>query len=900
MKTEELLINGVRVDMSPDTRIVLNFKSNLLGDISKITASNSQTISLPKTIRNREIFDHATTPSYNSKFRYRRHAAEYYRNGVKIISGAYAVLLDSAENYEIALYWGEMLKFQQWIESGLSIKNLDFSNIYQVWNNPVTLATCYNGDEEGDYYFPDDSYLYYVDYDCGLGSNETMSETAKGLISLHPVMSARRLLLKMQSENGITFEFPAGFMDSKPGQHARAGIFQGLAIPMLTRKTSEQTSASATVTGTNEKKNSMNRYAGLNLSLPASAHYTTEQRSYNLFFGGTVGATAIVFQTEGHVKFNILLSVETAEHGSWNRKHPSTPLLELGMNEGNIKTIPCRVSQSKIGDSTGWSYFMTYVSYTYEADVQKGDSVALLLRIGNEAEFYKYYSNYESYVSPYTLTLYPPAVEVDIALGQYFRVNGNLPDIKQLDFVKALCAMYGLFVVPSGTADKLKFVSLDDLFANKANAIDWSGRLIKQNGGEPERVKYTLGEYARRNMFKYAADDLTVASGDGEININNETLEPTKDVITLPFAASDETTVNPNEQYGTGVGAKIPLYEWDKDGTEVKMNNPKPRILQIVSNGTPAHSGDKAVGRFVPITFDRLIDKYYTNLAKTLNNAITITERIRLTEYDLLNLDFTRPVYLKQYGRYYGIVSVQTGDDYCTVELLQFPETADSLPAFLFSQNNGETWEVECPSDWEGRLDVKTTPGSYINGADIVEICSRAASQGRARRAVFTDCALIGGELSDVNVEIDTENHIYALDNIWYLHLPAGTRLVKRYAFYYAHNVYSFSFPDGIRTFQRQSFEYCYNLRSLTFPASVTGIGDAAFAYAQKVGTIWFRGTTPPEIVSTAFYNAGVDLSSSAARRVYVPRGTRDAYLAQEGIATLCNDFGFYVYEYDL
>ena len=103
---EELIIDGRRVDMSPDTRIVLNFKSNLLGDVSKITASNSQTISLPKTTRNREIFDHATAPAYSSGFRYRKHAAEYSRNGVKIISDAYALLLDSADNYEIALYWG--------------------------------------------------------------------------------------------------------------------------------------------------------------------------------------------------------------------------------------------------------------------------------------------------------------------------------------------------------------------------------------------------------------------------------------------------------------------------------------------------------------------------------------------------------------------------------------------------------------------------------------------------------------------------------------------------------------------------------------------------------------------------------------------------------------------------
>lgn len=602
-----------------------------------------------------------------------------------------------------------------------------------------------------------------------------------------------------------------------------------------------------------------------------------------------------MFQTEGHVKFDILLSVETAEHGSWNRQHPSTPLIELGMNDGNIRSTACRISQSKIGDSTGWSYFMTYLTFTYEADVQKGDSVAVLIRTGDESEFYKYYSNYESYVYPYTLRLYPPAVEVDIQLGQYFRVNGNLPDIKQIDFIKALCAMYGLFVVPSGVADKLKFVSLDDLFANKANAIDWSGRLIRQNGVEPERVKYTLGEYARRNMFKYADDELTAASGNGEIDIDNESLEPTKDVITLPFAASDETTVNPDEQYGTGIGAKIPLYEWDKDGTEVKMNNPKPRILQIVSDGTVEHSGDKAVGRFLPISFDRLIDKYYTNLAKTLNNAITITEKIRLTEYELVNLDFTKPVFLKQYGRYYGIVSIQTGDEYCTVELLQFPENAAVPPAFLYSLNNGETWLVNCPDNWTGRLDVKTTPGIFIAGEDMSEICSHAASSGLARRAVFEECSVVGDTLSNVNIEID--ENVYSLDNIWYLHLPKGIRTVARKAFYYAHNVREFKFPEGIKTFVWQSFEYCHALRSVEFPASVTSIGEVAFGHCYDLTTIRFHGTTPPEIDYSAFHSAGSDYTSATPKRIYVPAGSAEAYYAQSGIARLVDDFGFTIVE---
>ena len=64
--TEELYINGEAVDLKPDATTTLNYKSNLLGDISKITSSNSQTIQCPKTTRNRKIFDNPGAPAYVS------------------------------------------------------------------------------------------------------------------------------------------------------------------------------------------------------------------------------------------------------------------------------------------------------------------------------------------------------------------------------------------------------------------------------------------------------------------------------------------------------------------------------------------------------------------------------------------------------------------------------------------------------------------------------------------------------------------------------------------------------------------------------------------------------------------------------------------------------------------
>ena len=51
MIRDELYINGDKVDVG-DTDISLNYKSNLLTDISKIVSNNSYTIKLPKTAKN--------------------------------------------------------------------------------------------------------------------------------------------------------------------------------------------------------------------------------------------------------------------------------------------------------------------------------------------------------------------------------------------------------------------------------------------------------------------------------------------------------------------------------------------------------------------------------------------------------------------------------------------------------------------------------------------------------------------------------------------------------------------------------------------------------------------------------------------------------------------------------
>lgn len=896
MKNEELIINGLRVDMSPDTRIVLNFKSNLLGDVSKITSSNSQTIQLPKTIRNRMIFDHATTPARNSSFPYQRHPAEYIRNGVKIISDAYAVMLSASENYEIALYWGEMTRFQQWIESGAKLNDLSFDDLIQIWSTSGNRTYCVDADEGDPDVYIDDSYFINADYDCGLGSMDTLPSNVRNQIWLHKFVSVRMILAKIQSDSGITFEFPSGYM-SRPGSNNR-GLFRSVAVALTTRKQLLSSAKNASGIEGHISQGWCYYLMGVTFTMPASTYYTTENKGVKMnIWGEQALATCIKSTKTGRVKISIILLLQTSCSHSGYTPDPEMIFRKVGSSM-NIIFTP-QPTTTKHGKSGGRYRFTQTFSCTKEFDIAEGEEIFIGFYMHDGYRF-------DGLSSAGSISFTPPAVESEISLGEYFRAKGNFPDITQLDFVKAICGLYGLYVVPSGVANKIKFATLDSVIGNKANAVDWSSKLIRTADGEtdPNEIKYTFGDYARRNHFKYKEDKTVQTTGNGDLVIDNEALALEKDIITIPFSPSDEEqTTHTSSGTSTPVDATlavIPHYEMEND--EIRDVTVTPRLVCMRSGGS---TGNEAIARFLPISFENMIALYYNQLNALLNTAVVLKERIRLTEFDLLNLDYTKPVFLKQYGRFYAIISVQTAEEYCNVELLQLPTAAPAtFVTLLFSTDNGSTWLMECPNNWKGMLKVKSSPGRALTPEDIGNIGTRAASSGTTRRMDLTDCAFISDTVSGL-VNYQTAEEIpgeqtaaYALDNVGYIYFPEGIRVFGRKTFYYAHNVVGFTFPETVEEFAWQSFEYCYALRSVEFPASVTSIGEVAFGHCYGLTTIRFHGTTPPEINFSAFHSAGSDYTSATPKQIFVPAGSRSAYYAQPGIARIVDDFGFTIVEY--
>ena len=187
---EELYIKGESVDLG-DSEITLNFKSNLLGDISKITASNSYTITLPRTNKNIRLLDFPDVAGHESYMMRDYFNAEYYRNGVKLFDAKAVLISCSEDGFDVALTWGMSEKFIQLMNDDRSIQ--EFADMTLPWNSSTTYD---NGLVDGQLSHG------YIRHNTGIDVDSNRDK-----IFIHPSVNCMRLLEEIASYYGLTMDW---------------------------------------------------------------------------------------------------------------------------------------------------------------------------------------------------------------------------------------------------------------------------------------------------------------------------------------------------------------------------------------------------------------------------------------------------------------------------------------------------------------------------------------------------------------------------------------------------------------------------------------------------------------------------------------------------------------------
>ena len=252
----------------------------------------------------------------------------------------------------------------------------------------------------------------------------------------------------------------------------------------------------------------------------------------------------------------------------------------------------------------------------------------------------------------------------EVPYGGNFPIGKNLPDIKVTDFLKCICILTSTFPSQRFIGGTLTFADIVSLWEAKAQAVDWTKKLIPSEAcNHPRQTDFSVEDYCQHNIYKWKEDDTVYQQHDADMTIDNKTLEYTQDVCTLPFAATD--------------GNRIPIYEWENHQytfgrttktvqTPTKYKACKDRIVNLTKND--AGYAELAFNIDLQGIFDSKLEK----LRKTVANPHQITERFNISDLEILNFDETKPVYLAQYGAYFAVLEIKTtSSGYCEVTMIE-------------------------------------------------------------------------------------------------------------------------------------------------------------------------------------------------------------------------------------
>lgn len=383
---EELYIKGESVDLG-DSEITLNFKSNLLGDISKITASNSYTITLPRTNKNIRLLDFPDVAGHESYMMRDYFNAEYYRNGVKLFDAKAVLISCSEDGFDVALTWGMSEKFIQLMNDDRSIQ--EFADMALPWNSSTTYD---NGLINGQLSHG------YIRHNAGIDVDSNRDK-----IFIHPSVNCMRLLEEIASYYGIAMEW---------GSYKQ--YIELLYLPLISQKASSKYNFfEANITGTLDsdikyvKFTQINRVDGINIS-------NTE----------TYGDVVRIYETSLDWELDILISTN---------KHNTLNVVELAFysNAQYIKSL--QISSNDIG--------LCAYKGVIPFDITEYSNITIRIRINNGALL----GIIKSYIK-----IFSEDVQ-SVSYNQYYPIGINLPDISVVDFIKQICWLFGLFAIKSDT-----------------------------------------------------------------------------------------------------------------------------------------------------------------------------------------------------------------------------------------------------------------------------------------------------------------------------------------------------------------------------------------------------------------------------------------------------------------
>lgn len=725
-----------RVDLNEPSGIQLNYKSKLFGDLSKITCSYTYTFKLPMTVNNRRVLDFAEDIRHQSSMIRKRISASYTQNGVNLFRNANLYIESIGTNcYNVIMTWDVIGGLTAIKENDISLKELPNNNDETSFggvtvttedesfeNTALTLHPLYNC---GIPY-----YKWNMPYVTG-GGRAPSRYTSFGSYPM-PVVPVYKLLQLINSHFGANFNL--GNMITKGNAKSfdpRKEVIEKGVVPLVGKDLNYEeryqrrcylTGISFTYVNSTIKEENELRIIDVikfNQIVCGAPNDYLESGKLRLAKHDVSGTTYDKVGVQPKIK-NISVEIDGCLQATFTADFP------LGMNiTDEIPTLSIYQRQ-QIWKDNGPGYRSTTRTYYewVELDSVEGEAAGS----SNGYTLYEFNFSLENggnrlacnnikerggallFVFSHRIKqIVSMQKDIEVFLKNddnciaphSIDVISNLPDISCLTFVKSLFYMIGAF--PS-INEKQEIVPrfYDEIRKNlqSGNVLDWSNRLPSSASDMPSEIKFGTSDFAQSNYYIMKSDDLdsvydpenvdedVYASGIGNLKVENSTLEISKTIIQLPFFGPYIKN-RKLPSYDTGSTTKCWTLADEADSKErnsiynrLEFCKPEPAIgiikdrdiTEDLNTGEVSVKG-QAMTMEIWNGFDSILSNdSYSYLQQIIIKPFVIKENLLLNEFDLLDLDYTRPIYLDKYNAYFAIVSIlRDGNGKCKCELLKLP-----------------------------------------------------------------------------------------------------------------------------------------------------------------------------------------------------------------------------------
>ena len=267
----------------------------------------------------------------------------------------------------------------------------------------------------------------------------------------------------------------------------------------------------------------------------------------------------------------------------------------------------------------------------------------------------------------------------EVLNGTFFENEFKGMSIKQ--FVSEILWRFNLTMFKDAFSNSYTLKYLSEVVTEPP--LDWSAKFVSLNN-----EKYIYGNYGQRSWIRHKYNDENSTYFDGYFDISNVNLPEASNIIQSSIFVPE---FNPSNIFGYITN----VYKfWNKEVNNSGVLEFKPLsnrfyFLKAIPKQfnynltftSPTLSESvtfpstqvAATENFSNLSFQSIVDNYYKEMRQILTQSKVFDVTLRLTEIDIVNIDLSKPVYIKQLGGKFLVNKIQNFEPFknTKVELIK-------------------------------------------------------------------------------------------------------------------------------------------------------------------------------------------------------------------------------------